>query len=159
MNTKSETSNVHSPVSINYLKPLCFQSDGFIVADIPSIRTASFEAVQSEIYGGFTPGRNANNKLKRGVRWGVRTPDFKYIWTERSSYQLSAELNPEEEGRVREFDLVPDYYLERPEVLAVLEQVFNTLFSASLTEEQIIPRQLSCPVGDNYPVRLANKFF
>lgn len=136
---------IHAPVQVNYLKPLCFSDDGVVVLDEESIRSQEFERIHKKVYGEFKPGKNAANKLCRGIRWGVRVPNYegsnsgsdtKYSWTNRSSYSLSEKLNPEEKGRIREFNLIPNDYLEREEVIGVMEKVFNTLFSNNLESEK-----------------------
>ena len=97
------------------------------------VRTASYLAssavseLTDKTYKRFTPARNAVNPLCRALRWGVII-NGQIHWTEKNTYQLSAKLNEEEGGSVRTMDLVPDSFLNHPNISRAINEIFETYF-------------------------------
>jgi len=71
------------------------------------------------------PGKNASNKLLRGIRWGIFVND-EFHWTKRNTYSLPANKNSEELGVVREFKLISKEFIDDPLIVDVLKQKFGT---------------------------------
>jgi len=128
-------------VAINFLRKLDFVEDGVSFDNFSDLQDPAFQSKHREVYGQFKPGKNAANKLCRGVRWGTMCRG-KIQWLDRSSYSLSAGHNPEESGNVRHFDLIPTDYLDLPQVQTVLMQLFMTLMD-KCSFQNLIEVQLS----------------
>ncbi|MCA9050980.1 MAG: 2OG-Fe dioxygenase family protein [Planctomycetaceae bacterium] len=111
-------------IKINLLRAPSLKSDGFEVATFGYLCDAAYQEGAKAVYGNFTPGRNARNKLCRGVRWGVYTHDT-FLWHHRDTYSLSASSNPQEAGAVRRFDLIPDSFLQHTLTEQLLRDVFG----------------------------------
>lgn len=120
---------------IHLLETLSLQDDGMAVYDFPYLRAEDFQDESLEVYRSFTPAQNASNRNPRGLRWGVYVRD-EITWLDRSTYRLSAKLNPEEQGRVREMDLIPLSFLRRLE----LERLFREVFAKWDFEESSYER-------------------
>lgn len=105
------------------LRETTLQDDGFTIIRCDAINNVDFQRCHRKVYAAFGPGLNAQNRLARGTRWGILARD-QYVWLDRNTYSLPATLNAEEAGRVRQFDLIPEDYLRRPEVESVLHAAF-----------------------------------
>lgn len=112
------------------LKDPHLQKDGFSVADYSDLFDADFAEAQKEAYAKLRPGINASNTLSRGIRWGDYTND-RFEWLDRDTYSLPKRLNPEEGGRIRQFELIDETFLRRPET----EELFRSIFKAWDFEE------------------------
>lgn len=88
------------------------------------------------------PGKNAANKLLRGIRWGVLV-NGKVVWTIRNTYQLPGSANIEEQGRVREFTLIDDEFVENDVIQSVILDKFNTWDFAEKSDWRAYEVQLS----------------
>lgn len=111
-------------MSIRLIDPPRFATHGVEIVSREYLLEPAFRAMQQEVYRALTPARNATNRLARGLRWGVLI-DGAVRWTEDDEYALSAELNPEEGGRVRQMDLLPDRFVTS----ATIEQLVLDTFA------------------------------
>lgn len=106
------------------LRPPTLERDGCELRSFPNILTADFQAVQQAAYAKLQRGQNSTNELRRGIGWGVYIND-RFIWTERHTYSLPVEFNPEEKGRTRTFVRLDSEFLENPDFEAALRDCFN----------------------------------
>jgi len=105
------------------LKMPTLDEDGFSLAHYSEVLDKGYHEVQSDAYGQLRPGKNASNKLCRGIAWGVFARD-RFVWLDRETYSLSADLNPEEAGRTREFVQISDRFLSHPTTEGILRKIF-----------------------------------
>ncbi len=131
-----------SSTAIRLLKPTSLAEDGFELGHIEAVKSPAYQSIQEAEYGGFTPGRNAKNKLSRGTRFGAFSCDA-FSWQDRGTYSLPAELNPEEGGAIREFDQISDEVLTHPTTEKVLRGVFRTWKFEKSSHQQLYQVQLS----------------
>lgn len=106
------------------LKKPTIQNDGFSVDEMQGINERNYQKVVEETYGSFKPGRNAKNQLCRGTSWGAYQSD-QFIWSNRTSYSLPKELQPEEGDAVRIFSEVPKEFLTHEITEAALRKAFR----------------------------------
>lgn len=97
--------------------------DGFTITSFESLRNPEIQALAEATYNGLEPGKNANNKLRRGIRWGIYAQDH-FTWLDRDTYKLERKFNEEEDGAVRIFSLIPTEFLREPAVEQALQEVF-----------------------------------
>ncbi len=97
---------------------------GFQLGRYPALLSAEYQAIQQEAFARFEPGINAANRLPRGTAWGVLV-NGQITWQDRTSYRLSAELNPEEGGRTRIFTPIDRAFLEHPSTIAMFHHIFH----------------------------------
>lgn len=97
-------------MSIINLKRPNFKTDGFEIVRCDYLKDPEFQALQQRVYSKLSPARNATSELPRGIGWGVVLHGQTH-WTSDDEYMLSAELNPEEAGRVRTMDRLPETFL------------------------------------------------
>ena len=125
------------------LTPPCFEQDGVEVQSFVYLLDKRFQQIQNAIFSEFTPARNASNRNARGLRWGVLVNE-QLQWTDKSTYQLSAALNPEEAGKVREMDLIPESFLRTLQIERLIRDVFELYFGdIGLSNKQSYLVQLS----------------
>ena len=85
----------------------------------------AIKPLAQEVWKTLRPGKNANNQLLRGIRWGCLV-NGKFEWTQRNTYHLPETLNQEEKGRVRKFMLIPDNFIGNPIIEDILMDKFKT---------------------------------
>ena len=119
-----------------------FETDGVEIVNYEYLLSPSLQEMRKVAYGAFTPARNAKNGLCRGLRWGVLL-DNVLRWSTRDSYQLSAEFNGEEAGRVRTMDLIPTKFLDHPAIRRVIDDVFSMYYPDTNRAQQPYIVQLS----------------
>lgn len=107
-----------------FLKNLTVAEDGLEKIHAPNVLSPKFQQLVNNTYSQFTPARYANNKIKRGVRWGILA-NAEITWTCKNTYQVSKELNPEEAGSVREIDQIPDTFLGSRVVRDLIDRTFH----------------------------------
>ncbi|MEI9942172.1 MAG: 2OG-Fe dioxygenase family protein [Pseudomonadota bacterium] len=129
-------------MSIRLLYPPNLSDDKFAIKHFECISNETFQARHREVFGSLVPGKNAVNQLSRGIRWGTLTRD-QFTWLDRSTYKLSAALNPEERGAERQFVLIPETYLRTPEVESVLRAAFGEWRFPESSYERAYEVQLS----------------
>lgn len=116
--------------------------DGIQLGHYQSVLSPEYQAIQRSAYSRLKPGVNASNQLARGVAWGVYV-NGEIIWQERNSYSLPAELNPEEGGRIRLFELLDPTFLQHPVTVATLKDIWATWDFSESTYEAIYQVQVS----------------
>lgn len=109
---------------ITYLRAPSISEDGFAAKHLEEIKSSDFQDVAKRTYDTFTVGENSSNKLKRGIAWGTYVNDS-FHWHDRDTYQLSAKLNPEENGHVRTFVRSGQDFLHHPALESALRKVFS----------------------------------
>lgn len=119
------------------LKPLYYGTDGVEVRTFPYLWDAAFQQQQAAVYQDLTPARNAANRNARGLRWGVLVNDSLH-WTDKNTYRLPADLNSEEQGRVREMDLLPEPFLCLPQIERLVREVFAVYYGNAQQNEAYI---------------------
>lgn len=102
-----------------------FEQNGLQVKTYPFLTSPTFQKEVNKAFRQFKPALHANNKLCRAVRWGVLAND-QILFSTRNTYQLSAKFNPEESGRTRIMDLIPDSLLCTPQIQQLIRDVFKT---------------------------------
>ena len=105
------------------LKEPTLSNEGFKVLGLEQYMSSQLVELQEDVYSKLEPGQNAANKLCRGIRWGQYTSDG-FTWLDRDTYSLPEDLNHEEKGRVRRFQLIDKSFLSLPEV----EEMFHLIF-------------------------------
>ncbi|MBL4801191.1 MAG: 2OG-Fe dioxygenase family protein [Emcibacter sp.] len=131
-----------SDTPVRLLKPIELAKDGFQVAHFDAISGDKFQSIQQAEYASCKPGKNAKNKLARKTRWGAYIRDT-FSWQDRSTYSLSAELNPEEGGAIRQFEQLDNAFLHHPVTEKLLRTVFHAWDFEKSSEEQLYQVQLS----------------
>jgi hypothetical protein len=116
--------------------------DNFMLARFEALMTPTFQALHRQVFSALVPGKNAVNRLERGIRWGVFARDS-FIWLDRPTYHLSVDHNPQEKGRVRQFVLISEEYLRSPEIESVLRGVHAQWHFPQSTTERAFEIQLS----------------
>ena len=127
---------------ITCLKRFDFKEDGLELFDEPSILEQNFQAVADQCFKDLAPAKNAVNKLKRGIRWGVYA-NGELNWLQRQTYSLPAHVNREEMGNVREFSLLPDRFVLHPVMTKVVEAAWHRHRFEESTFERAYEVQLS----------------
>lgn len=111
------------------------QSDNFEVRDFPYLRDPDLQRDVRDVYGAFTPARNATNANARGIRFGVLVKG-EFTWFDRDTYSLPVAFNKEEAGRIRQMDLIPEDFLRK----SPIERHFHEMFAAWNFEEDSFKR-------------------
>jgi len=120
-----------------------FQADGLeVMAFDYLINTDEYQKLVKTVYSALTPARNAKNRLSRGLRWGILANN-QVLWSTRNTYQLGVTLNPEEGGRVRTMDLLPNCFVEHPLTQRLIEDVFRVYYPNGDTSLQPYVVQVS----------------
>lgn len=128
--------------NVTLLKNLSFLEDGIQVFENSTINDNEFQKQVEEVYSKFKPAVNAINPLHRAIRWGIKVKN-QTIWLENNQYQVSANLNPEEKGAIRTMQLIPNDFLETPQVRAIINQTFEAFYPSSSTADRAYMVQLS----------------
>ncbi len=115
---------------------------GFQIQDFKYLRDADFQALSEATYGEFRPARNATNQNPRGLRWGIYAHD-RIQWLGRNTYSLTEDENPEEGGRTRRMDLIPEEWLRRPECERLFREVFDGFGFEEGSDQRAYEIQLS----------------
>lgn len=131
-----------SGTALRRIDPPTLDRDGFMLGRLPRVEDPGFQALQQAEYARFRPGENAANRLARRTGWGVYVNDA-FHWHERETYSLSAELNPEEAGRVRRFERIGAEFLAHPMTEAVLRAVFHAWGHEKTSAQALWQVQLS----------------
>ena len=116
--------------------------DGFALNQFNALKEKNFSAKAAEIYDGLKTGENSNNKLRRGIAWGIFAQN-EFTWLDRNTYQLSKELNPEENGALRRFVPLPHSFLRDPAIQETLRQAFDLWNFDEPSQERAYEVQLS----------------
>lgn len=116
--------------------------DGFRIDTFDAIKDAAYREIVEEVYGSFEPGKNAINKLCRGTAWGAYLAD-QFLWSDRTTYSLPKELQPEEGDRIREFSPIPKSFLLDPRTEAALRKAFDVWNHAMKSDKQLYQVQMS----------------
>ena len=116
--------------------------DGFCVDKFDAIDNPAYRAKVEEVYSRFEPGKNAINQLCRGTAWGAYLDD-QFVWSNRTTYSLPAQLQPEEGNRIREFSKIPRSFLTDPITEAALRRSFAVWNHPMKSDQQLYQVQLS----------------
>lgn len=119
-----------------------YQEHGLQIISYDYLQDDKFRSLAAEIYGGFHPAQNASNTLCRAVRWGVLLND-KVSFSGKNTYQLDADLNPEEAGRVRVMDLIPDEFVYSTPIQQLIRDVFSLYFPGESSFDEAYIVQMS----------------
>lgn len=109
---------------ITCLRVPSIAEDGFAAKSLEEVKSVDFQDIAKRTYDTFTAGENSANRLKRGIAWGTYV-NGQFHWHDRDTYHLSAQSNPEEEGRVRTFVKSGQDFLQHPVLESVLRKVFS----------------------------------
>ncbi len=132
-------------MTINYftfLKNLTVAEDGLEKVNAATVLSPEFQQLVNNTYSQYSPARYSSNKIKRGVRWGILAND-EISWSNKNTYQVSEELNPEEAGRVREIDQIPDTFLGSRVVRDLIDRTFHLYHPGASSNWQPYVVQLS----------------
>ncbi len=129
-------------MTFSLLKNPTFQQDGVEVMDFNYLLNPLFQDIQLATYAEFTPARNATNDICRALRWGIYLND-QLQWSDNNQYQLSADLNPEEAGRARQMDLIPEALLRTPECERLIREMFKVFHPEGNSHKQAYVVQTS----------------
>lgn len=118
------------------------EKEGVGVEEYKSLHSVQFNKIADAMYTKLKPARNANNKLNRGIRWGIYAND-KIHWLERSTYSLPKDFNKEESGNTRQMDLIPIEFMEMLEVDQLIKSIFKTWSFPQDSSERAYEVQIS----------------
>ncbi len=102
---------------------LTLKNDFVLLRDFPAIRT--IRADSRKEFQRLKTGKNATNKLLRGIRWGTLINN-KIHWNQRNTYQLPNEINEEESGSTRKFTLISDEFVNNEVINDTILEKFDT---------------------------------
>ncbi len=116
--------------------------DGFRLDAFDVINDAAYRDLVEAVYGRFEPGKNAVNQLCRGTAWGAYLAD-QFLWSDRTTYSLPREVQPEEGDRIREFSEIPKSFLLDPRTEGALRKAFEVWNHEKKSNKQLYQVQLS----------------
>jgi hypothetical protein len=140
---------------IKLLRSPGLEKDGFCIFRNEEVLSEDFQRVHAQVFGSLKPGENTTNDLLRGIVWGSHV-NGGFQWLKRTSYSLTGKENPEEEGRVRRFGLLPEGYVRHPDFESLLRRTFEALCFPEASDQRIYEVQVS---GLRYMPTLAKPAF
>lgn len=105
-----------------------FNNEGLAIYHTESVTNPEYQQAVIDVFSRLSPATNSKNKNQRGIRNGFYLGG-KFIWNDDDTYQISADLNPEDKGMLRQMTLLPLSFLDRPETLELMKKGFSVLFS------------------------------
>jgi hypothetical protein len=104
-----------------------YQQDGLEIVSFGYLQDSAFCNTVADIYKTFNPAKNAKNELCRAVRWGMLLND-EFSFSRKNTYQLDANLNPLEAGRIRVMDIIPDELVQSVQIQSFIRDVFRLYY-------------------------------